>query len=174
MIWGLAVKHNEFFEKVARILGAEPGRSLYAEDIPHELRAEALKKYFAVKGKEKPSSLLKALAAGGLIGAGTGGLFGAAASSRGNRLVPALIGAGIGGALGMGAGGFARWADKKEIEHAANFMKQHQGRKLKKALSRHAAEIYGAHRENRRTAEYLDQVQRHQELLSALRGRDRY
>lgn len=166
------MKHREFFEKVAKIFGAELDDLAYTEDIPHKLRAESLKKYYDTKSKEAPTSLLKALAVGGLTGAGLGGLTGALEGQKRIRLTSALIGAGVGGLLGAGVGGVMRWADKADIKHAKDFLKTNKGKKLSKALEREAASIYGGHKEARRHLDYHNEERRHRQLMGAIRGHD--
>lgn len=166
------MKHNQFFEKVAKIFGAELDELAYTEDIPHDLRTEAMKKYYKAKSEEAPTSLLEALSLYGLGGAGVGGLAGAFQSDKGSRLKHALIGAGVGGLMGATVGALARSHDKDRIEHAKSVLLMNKGNKLSKALEREAAIVYGRRKEARRLQDRLNEEQRHRELVRSIRGRD--
>lgn len=145
--------------KQARIFGAEePSDMLLEESVPYEHRRRALERYLQQKSQEEPTSYLRSMGTGGLIGGGLGGLAGGISHGP----VGAGIGALIGGLGGAGAGGLMGMADRAEIERAGHEL----GDVDQAALARASAE-----RQARANSESLTDERRHREHMGALGGK---
>ena len=126
---------SDELEKLGKIFGRKEPTEMYEAHpgIRHRDRMKEFKEYIREKGREKPTSRLRAGLGGAAIGAGGGALAGAAGGVPG-----ALIGAGIGGGLGALTGLGLRSSDIEEIKRLRSLKgKSAANRELAKRLSGH-------------------------------------
>ncbi len=101
-------------EKLGEVFGrSNPDDTLSETEVPLHLKKKVLMDYVRDKSKEEPSGLGNSLLAGGLTGAGLGGIMGGLASRSLGGAAAGLIGGGLPGA---GTGALLRASDKNEIE----------------------------------------------------------
>jgi hypothetical protein len=138
--------------KVALVFGASPHENADWAEVPYAQRLKSHKSYVTAKANERPTGFGKAMAVGGAIGAGSGGLLGLLARHGVEpRAAHGIVGTLIGGLLGIGGGALAAHFDKGNIASAraalkANAIDQHLHNEIK---SRRESAAISADRDRR-------------------------
>jgi hypothetical protein len=162
------------FKKEARIFGRGLDEETISESgTPYDVRQRVLESYLKDKSQEEPTSRLRALGGGALIGGGLGGLVGGLSGGR-PSLPGALIGGGVGAGLGALTGHGLRQADIAEIGRSKAEL---EGGDLPTALAGRIGDVRRSERSAEETRRYNEEAardRRHREHMDTLRGTPKY